>query len=175
MRFGIGFIAPLGRSRSRRYMFIGDVNMWRSFVVGQDHEEREERDDVHAPQPAVRVAAACSRDQRRRGRRAGSRRTTTSRTPGRPDQRDAEGLGEEAGDPDDEERAEDHRVLGLGLDADAVRAAGRSGGRSPTAMPTRKTTPSEVADDEYAWYVRPCRNFSDSGQLVVDLEHHRRR
>src|SRR3954452_12670556 len=35
MRFGIGFIAPLGRSLSRRYMFIGDVNMWRSFVVGR--------------------------------------------------------------------------------------------------------------------------------------------
>ena len=35
MRFGIGFIAPLGRSRSFRYMFIGDVNMWRSFVVGR--------------------------------------------------------------------------------------------------------------------------------------------
>ena len=29
---------------------------------------------------------------------------------------------EEAGDADDEERAEDDRVLGLGLDADAVRA-----------------------------------------------------
>ena len=56
MRFGIGFIAPLGRSRSLRYMFIGDVNMWRSFVVGQDREEGEERHDVHAPQPAVRVA-----------------------------------------------------------------------------------------------------------------------
>ncbi len=27
MRFGIGFIAPFGRGRSRRYMFIGDVNM----------------------------------------------------------------------------------------------------------------------------------------------------
>src|SRR5213075_483552 len=27
MRFGMGFIAPFGRSRSRRYMFIGDVNM----------------------------------------------------------------------------------------------------------------------------------------------------
>src|SRR6478672_95628 len=35
MRFGIGFIAPLGRSRSFRYMFIGDVNMCRSFVVGR--------------------------------------------------------------------------------------------------------------------------------------------
>src|SRR4051794_13835690 len=34
IRFGIGFIAPLGRSRSDRYMFSGDVTMWRSFVVG---------------------------------------------------------------------------------------------------------------------------------------------
>ncbi len=35
MRFGIGFIAPLGRLRSFRYMFIGEVNMWRSFVTGR--------------------------------------------------------------------------------------------------------------------------------------------
>ena len=27
VRFGIAFIAPFGRSRSLRYMFIGDVNM----------------------------------------------------------------------------------------------------------------------------------------------------
>src|SRR5680860_686118 len=27
MRLGIGFIAPLGRSLARRYMFMGDVNM----------------------------------------------------------------------------------------------------------------------------------------------------
>ncbi len=53
MRFGIGFIAPLGRSRSFRYMFIGDVNMWRNFVVGRIDEEREERDHVRTPQPAV--------------------------------------------------------------------------------------------------------------------------
>lgn len=35
IRFGIGRIAPFGRRRSRRYMFIGDVNMWRSIVVGR--------------------------------------------------------------------------------------------------------------------------------------------
>src|SRR5438046_1795984 len=35
MRLGIGFIAPFGRSRSRRYMFMGDVNMWRNFVIGR--------------------------------------------------------------------------------------------------------------------------------------------
>ena len=35
IRLGIGFIAPLGRSRSLRYMFSGDVNMWRSIVTGR--------------------------------------------------------------------------------------------------------------------------------------------
>ena len=35
IRFGMGFIAPLGRSWSFRYMFIGDVIMCRSFVVGR--------------------------------------------------------------------------------------------------------------------------------------------
>ena len=35
MRFGIGRIAPLGRSRSRRYMFSGDVKMCRSIVTGR--------------------------------------------------------------------------------------------------------------------------------------------
>ena len=34
IRLGSGFMAPLGRCRSRRYMFMGDVNMWRSLVVG---------------------------------------------------------------------------------------------------------------------------------------------
>ncbi len=35
IRFGMGFIAPFGRSRSRRYMLIGDVIMCRNFVVGR--------------------------------------------------------------------------------------------------------------------------------------------
>ncbi len=35
MRFGIAFMAPLGRSRGARYMFTGDVKMWRSIVVGR--------------------------------------------------------------------------------------------------------------------------------------------
>ena len=34
MRSGSGFMAPLGRSLSRRYMFSGDVNMWRIMVTG---------------------------------------------------------------------------------------------------------------------------------------------
>ena len=35
IRFGMGFIAPLGRSFAFRYMFIGDVIMCRSLVVGR--------------------------------------------------------------------------------------------------------------------------------------------
>ena len=35
IRFGIGRMAPLGRSRSRRYMFSGEVNMWRIIVTGR--------------------------------------------------------------------------------------------------------------------------------------------
>src|SRR5687768_5429133 len=35
IRLGMGFMAPLGRSRSKRYMFSGDVNMWRSLVIGR--------------------------------------------------------------------------------------------------------------------------------------------
>ena len=34
VRLGIAFIAPFGRSRSRRYMLSGDVNMCRSIVMG---------------------------------------------------------------------------------------------------------------------------------------------
>src|SRR5688572_23203988 len=34
MRLGSGFIAPLGRSRARRYMFSGEVNMCRIIVTG---------------------------------------------------------------------------------------------------------------------------------------------
>ena len=35
IRFGIGFMAPFGRSRSCRYMFSGDVKMCRSIVTGR--------------------------------------------------------------------------------------------------------------------------------------------
>ena len=34
-RLGMGRMAPLGRSRWCRYMFSGEVNIWRSMVVGR--------------------------------------------------------------------------------------------------------------------------------------------
>ena len=122
MRFGIGFIAPLGRSRSLQV----HVHRRREHVAQlrgrQDREEREERDDVDAPQPPVRVArAVCTtRPSTRLGERVADERPLLERRPAL--ERDAQAFDEEAGDADDEERAEDHRVFGLGLDADAVRA-----------------------------------------------------
>ena len=35
IRFGIAFMAPLGRSLSDRYMLSGEVKMWRSMVTGR--------------------------------------------------------------------------------------------------------------------------------------------
>src|ERR1700712_4407984 len=56
IRFGMGFIAPLGRSLSFRYMFIGDVIMCRSFVVG-----RMIRNATNAAKcrPHTHVCASC--------------------------------------------------------------------------------------------------------------------
>ena len=42
---------------------------------------------------------------------------------------------------------EDHRVLGLGLDADAVGALRRSGGRWPSTTPIEEQQPGDVADE----------------------------
>ena len=36
VRFGMARIAPFGRSRSLRYMFSGDVKMWRNIVSGSN-------------------------------------------------------------------------------------------------------------------------------------------
>ena len=101
MRFGIGFIAPLGRSRSLQV----HVHRRREHVAQlrgrQDREEREERDDVHAPQPPVHV--------RQRVRRPGVDRTPTSRVAderpllegGLALERDAYAFDEEPGEADD--------------------------------------------------------------------------
>ena len=52
MRLGMAFMAPLGRSRSRRYMFSGDVKMWRSIVTGRITTNTKKRDHVGDP-PAL--------------------------------------------------------------------------------------------------------------------------
>ena len=57
IRLGSGFMAPLGRGRSRRYMFIGDVNMWRSLVVGSRIR------NVRKPAKCRPHTARCTRDR----------------------------------------------------------------------------------------------------------------
>ena len=51
IRFGMGLMAPLGRSRSDRYMFSGLVNMWRSIVIGRMARKRKNDRTwmIHAP------------------------------------------------------------------------------------------------------------------------------
>ena len=56
----MGFIAPLGRSWSFRYMFSGEVNMWRSIVIGRITRKAKNVSDVGDPQrlvPAGEVSA----------------------------------------------------------------------------------------------------------------------
>ena len=119
IRLGSGFMAPLGRARSRRYMFIGDVNMWRSLVVGSSTRK-------------VRKPAKCSPHTTRwaRDRAVADHPSTAAEmgqptidhvsNVGRPDEGDPEALGQEPGDTDEEEHAEDDGVLGLRLGPDAV-------------------------------------------------------
>ena len=80
-------------------------------------------------------------------------------------------LGEEAGEADDQERAEDHRVFGLGLDADPVRALHVAAHDRPP-----DTDEEEHADRVAERGVAPRRRgragtCSAIGQLVVDLDH----
>ena len=65
---------------------------------------------------------ACSARRRRRGWPAGSRRSSTARTSGDPHAAMRNISVAKPVSPISQEHAEDHGVLGLGLDADAVRA-----------------------------------------------------
>ena len=118
MRFGIGFMAPLGRSLSFRYMFSGDVNMWRSIVTGRITRKTTNATTWRIHQtwwPPARWLDAVDE----RGERVADERPLLERRAALDG--DAPRLGAEAGDGEDEERAEAERVVGLGLDADAVR------------------------------------------------------
>ena len=64
IRFGIGFMAPLGRSLSDRYMLSGEVKMWRSMVTGRMTRNATKAEDVDDPEDLV----ASPRVPRRHGR-----------------------------------------------------------------------------------------------------------
>ena len=153
-------------------MFIGDVNMWRSFVVGQDREEHEERDHVDAPQPAVRVAAACATDHvstSARERVADERPLLEARAGRSSAMRNASVR--KPVTPMHEERAEDHRVLGLGLDADAVRALHVAAHDRPHDA-DEEHQPARSAAERVAPRSVAVQELQRAGELVVELEHH---
>ena len=102
IRFGSGFIAPFGRSRSRRYMFSGEVNMCRIIVTGRIDEERHEADHVGDP-PSLVPGVEVGEPVDQAGQRVADERPLLERRA--PLDGDAEHLGHEAGDPEDEERA----------------------------------------------------------------------
>ena len=151
IRFGMGFMAPLGRSRSFRYMFSGEVNMWRSIVTGRIATKAKNADHVGDPPdlvPAGEVAAAVDQARQRVADerpllevRAARRRAMRQASAPKPVTRDGE------------ERAEDEGVLGLGLDADAVRALHVAADDRP-----------HHADEE-----REAGDVADDGVALVDV------
>ena len=64
-------------------------------------------------------------------------------------------------------------VLGLGLDADAVRPLHVAAQRSPTRRRPRKTSAGGVADERVRLVRAAVEELEVLGQLVVDLEHRR--
>ena len=95
MRFGIGRMAPLGRSLSFRYMFSGDVNMWRIIVTGRITRKTTNAGDVDAPQHLV-AAAQVAHAVDGEGDRVADERPLLERRAALDG--DAPALGEEAGD-----------------------------------------------------------------------------
>ena len=81
-------------------------------------------------------------------------------------------FGEEAGEADDEERAEDHGVFGLGLDADAVRALDVAAHDRP-ADADEEDDAGEVGAERVRLVRAAVQELQRLRQLVVDLEDHR--
>ena len=167
MRFGIGFIAPLGRSRSFMYMFMGDVNMWRSLVVGRIAKNKRNA-TTWIPHSHWCVFCSVFTDQvsiNPDKRIADERPLLEHRLVL---ERDARGLHEEAGQADHEERRQNERVLGLGLDANAVRARDVAADDRP-----RDPDQEQHAGGVGAGRIREVRvavqELEAVGELVIDL------
>ena len=106
-------------------MFVGDVNMCRSIVTGSSRRNPKKQTTWVSHQ------IWCQPREVARAVHQLAQRIADEAEPlevGPAGEGDPVGLGHEARHGEQEERAEDDRVLGPGLDTDAV---GRSAGRSP--------------------------------------------
>ena len=91
---------------------------------------------------------------------------------GRPFEGDTEHLGTESGQSDGEERAEDPRVFGLGLDADPIRPLHVATHDRPQDA-TDEYDAGGVADERVGLVRAAVEELEVLGELVVDLEHGR--
>ena len=135
----------------------------------QDDQERDEGGEVDAPQPrwaVLQVARRRAVEQRRE--RVPDERPLLE--VGTTDLGDAQRLGEEAGERDHEERDEDDRVLGLGLDADAVRPFEVAPGDRPDDADGEHDA-GEVGRERVALVHAAVEELEVVGELVVELEH----
>ena len=177
IRFGISRIAPFGRGRSFRYMFIGLVIMCRSIVVGRITRNARNAITWSSTPTGAGRAACCACQPSKIDEKAQPTNDHFSKLAPGPaacaERRDAEPLGDEAGDADDRERREDHEVLGLGLDADAVRALRVAPHERPRDAGEEHEA-EEVGGERVRLVGAAVQELQRVGQLVVDLEQHRR-
>src|SRR5258706_426546 len=83
---------------------------------------------------------------------------------------DAQRLGEEPGERDDEERQQDDRVLGLGLDADPVGALEVPPGQRPQDADGEDDA-GEVGRERVPLVHAAVQELEVVGELVVELQH----
>src|SRR5918998_325882 len=174
IRLGIAFMAPLGRSLSRRYMLSGDVKMCRSMVTGRMTTNSRNDTTWAIHQPWCQPEKRWGDDAKSHDTGAPTRQRVADDRPvlevGTAGEGDAVGLGAEAGDADGEERAEDDGVLGLGLDADAVGPLHVAPHDGPDAADQEQGA-GHVAHQGVGPVHVAVEELRVLGHLVVDLEH----
>ena len=144
--------------------------MWRSIVIGRITRNSRNADHVRDPHDLVPLVERCRRHaveqlaervadeapllvaRLTRSRRCGSASAKKPLT------------------PMSEERAEDERVLGLGLDADAVRALHVAAHDRPHDA-DQEHQAGEIAEERVGQVRAAVQELQVLGQLVVDLEH----
>ena len=136
---------------------------------GEDHQERNEADHVGQPQGLVPAVDRADAVEQLGHWISDETPLLEARVALR---RDPERLGEESGDCDHEEHAEDHRVFGPGLDTDAVGAPllGAVSAHDRPDDSDQEDEPGAVAHRCVGPVDVAVKKLCALGELVVDLE-----